>query len=77
MGVDLAGGALSHEVTAAIFYDEGEESALRGGGALGEIGKLFDISQAMGAAILTNGTLGTLGLFGGADERAEFHQGLI
>lgn len=77
MGVYLAGGALSDEVAVAIAYDEGDEMALGGGGAFREVGELLDLAEAMGAAVFCDGALRALGLFGSADEGAEFHQGLV
>lgn len=75
--IDDTGGALGDEEAVLMFDNEGEEFSLGCGSAFAEVGKRFDFASVVGDAILTHGTDETLRLAWGADQSAEFHQGLI
>ena len=75
--VDYAGGSLADEKLAAIFYDERGEAAGGGGGALVEIGKFVDALVLKRETMARDGTTLAFWVARGANERAEFHEGLV
>ena len=77
MRVDDAGGALANEIAPTILNYECNEASRGGSGAWAEVGELIDTVGAICDALRSHGTGGAFGLFGRADERAEFHEGLV
>ena len=77
VGVDDAGGALSDEEFAAMLDYERHKASGGGGGPLAEVGELLDAAGAKSDAIRAYRAEQTGRLARSADERAEFHEGLV
>ena len=77
MGVYRAGGALADEEASTPFDDEGGEVPVGDGLARGQIGQRGDAIGAAGDALGAQRAGGAFRLAWRADQRAEFHEGLI
>jgi hypothetical protein len=77
MGVDDASGALSHEEFSIAFDDEGHEVARSGLLAFAEVRQFIGAAFAKGDAEFFHRADQALRIARGANERAEFHEGLV
>ena len=77
MGVYHAGGSLADEEEAASLRDERNESAWGGADALAEAGELMNPALLISDTVFRDRTNAASGLSWRADERAEFHEGLV
>jgi hypothetical protein len=77
MGVHPASGSLADEEAAASLRNERNKSAWRGPDAPAEAGQLVDAAFSISDTVLSDRTNAAPGLSWCADERAEFHQGLV
>ena len=77
MRIHDAGGPLANEEFAAVFHYERGETARGGCGSFIKIWKITDAIILKSEAMFRDWTNEALGFARGADERAEFHQGLV
>lgn len=77
MSIDHSGGPLADEKTSLALTHKSYESAGRGGRLGTEIGQLINDAAAVGGAMGPDRTGRARGLFRSANERAQFHEGLV
>ena len=77
MRVDLAGGTLSHQKAVAVLDDKRGEMAGGCRRPRAEVRIMRDAPGTEGAAVRAQGAPRALRLFGGAEERAQFHERLV
>ena len=72
-----ASGSLAHEKAPSVFRDKRGEAASSGAQALTQFWNFFHFASSMTDTMLPDRALAAFGLLGGADQSAEFHQGLV
>ena len=77
MGVDHAGGPLTNEKFSVVFNDESGELPGGGGLTIAQVGEFRGAIFLAGNADGFHRAKGALRIARGADERAQFHQGLV
>jgi hypothetical protein len=77
MSVHAAGGSLADKEGAALLRNECHEPSRGGADAAAEAGELMNAAFSIGDAVFGDRTSAALGLPWRADQRAEFHEGLV
>jgi len=77
MSIDDPSGPLAYEIGALLRDHERQEAAFRDGHAVGPAWQLLDAALQPGGTETRQGAGGASRLAWGAEESAEFHQGLV